>query len=75
MNCAILRNSDILIIRVNMSFALFLNIIVISVVLNEKQQEFTEGHISRRDGYYISRDISRVAIVTIIEGRVAPRDR
>ena len=29
-----------------------------------------EGRIARRDGYYISRDVSRAAKVTIIEGRV-----
>ena len=34
-----------------------------------------EGRIVRRDGYYISRDISRAAVVTIIEGRVVRRDR
>ena len=31
-----------------------------------------EGRIARRDGYYISRNISRAAMVTIIEGRVGP---
>ena len=34
-----------------------------------------EGRIARRDGYYISRDVSRAAKVTIIEGRVVRRDR
>ena len=34
-----------------------------------------EGRIARRDGYYISRDVSRAAKVTIIEGRVVCRDR
>ena len=34
-----------------------------------------EGRIARRDGYYISRDVSRAAMVTIIEGRVMRRDR
>ena len=34
-----------------------------------------EGCIARRDGYYISRDVSRVVMVTIIEGRVVRRDR
>ena len=33
-----------------------------------------EGHIARRDGYYISRDISCVVMVTIIDGRVMRRD-
>ena len=34
-----------------------------------------EGRIARCDGYYISRDVSRAAKVTIIEGRVVRRDR
>ena len=34
-----------------------------------------EGCITRRDGYYISRDVSRAVMVTIIEGRVVRRDR
>ena len=34
-----------------------------------------EGRIARRDGYYISRDVSRAAKVTIIEGRVVRCDR
>ena len=34
-----------------------------------------EGRIARRDGYYISRDVSHAAMVTIIEGRVVRRDR
>ena len=29
-----------------------------------------EGRIARRDGYYISRDVSRAVMVTIIEGRI-----
>ena len=33
------------------------------------------GRIARRDGYYISMDVSRAAMVTIIEGRVMRRDR
>uniref|UniRef100_M0ZVD0 Uncharacterized protein n=1 Tax=Solanum tuberosum TaxID=4113 RepID=M0ZVD0_SOLTU len=33
-----------------------------------------EGRIARRDGYYISRNVSRAAMVTIIEGRIARRD-
>ena len=36
---------------------------------------YFEGRIARRDGYYISRDVSRAAMVTIIKGRVARRDR
>ena len=34
-----------------------------------------EGRIARRDGYFISRDVSRAAMVTIIEGRVVHCDR
>ena len=34
-----------------------------------------EGRITRRDGYYISRDVSCAAKVTIIEGRVVRSDR
>ena len=34
-----------------------------------------EGRIVRRDGYYISRDVSRAVMVTIIEGRVVRHDR
>ena len=34
-----------------------------------------EGRIARRDGYYISRDVSHAAKITIIEGRVVRRDR
>ena len=33
-----------------------------------------EGRITRRDGYYISRDLSRAAKATIIEGSVVRRD-
>uniref|UniRef100_M1BEZ2 Uncharacterized protein n=1 Tax=Solanum tuberosum TaxID=4113 RepID=M1BEZ2_SOLTU len=33
-----------------------------------------EGRIARRYGYYISRDVSRAAMVTIIEGRIARLD-
>ena len=34
-----------------------------------------EGRIARRDGYYILRDVSLAAMVTIIEGRIVRRDR
>ena len=34
-----------------------------------------EGRVVRRDRYYISRDVSRAAMVIIIEGRVVRRDR
>ena len=39
-----------------------------------KRMYHFEGHIARRDGYYISRDVSRAVMVTIIEGRVMRRD-
>ena len=42
---------------------------------NLKRMYHFEGRIARRDGYYISRDVSRAAMVTIIEGRVVRRDR
>ena len=35
---------------------------------NLKRMYHFEGRIARRDGYYISRDVSRAAMVTIIEG-------
>ena len=34
-----------------------------------------EVRIARRDGYYISRDVSHAVKVTIIEGRVVIRNR
>ena len=40
-----------------------------------KRMYHFEGRITRRDGYYISRDVSRAAMVTVIEGRVVRRDR
>ena len=42
---------------------------------NLKRMYHFEGRIARRDGYYISRDVSRAAMVTIIEGRVVRRDK
>ena len=42
---------------------------------NLKRMYHFEGRIARRDGYYISRDVSRAAMVNIIEGRVMRRDR
>ena len=42
---------------------------------NLKKMYHFEGRIARRDGYYISRDVSRAAMVTIIEGHVVLRDR
>ena len=63
-----------------MSFALFCNMVVkVLCVLrkneNLKRMYHFEGHIARRDGYYISREVSRAAMVTIIEGRIVRRDR
>ena len=41
---------------------------------NLKRMYHFEGRIARRDGYYISRDVSRATMVTIIEGSCrAPR--
>ena len=34
-----------------------------------------EGRTARRDGCYISRDVSRAVMVTIIEGRIMRRDK
>ena len=34
-----------------------------------------EGRIAHRDGFYISRDVSRAAMVTIIEDRVVRHER
>ena len=42
---------------------------------NLKRMYHFEGRIARSDGYYISRDVSRTAMVNIIEGRVMRRDR
>ena len=52
---------------------------VTSVMCIDKEWVFKrmyhfEGRIARRDGYCISRDVSRAAIVTIIEGRVVHRN-
>ena len=43
--------------------------------LFDKSMYHFEGLIACRDGYYISRDVLRAAMVTIIEGRVVRRDR
>ena len=40
-----------------------------------KKMYHFEGRIVHRDGYYISKEVSRTAMVTIIEGRVVCRDR
>ena len=63
-----------------MSFALFCNMVVkVLCVLrkneNLKSMYHFEGRIARHDGYYITRDVSRAVMVTIIEGRVMRRDR
>ena len=42
---------------------------------NLKRMYYFEGRIARRDGYYISRDVSRAVMDSIIEGRIARRDR
>ena len=56
-----------------MSFALFCNMVVkVLCVLrkneNLKRMYHFEGRIARRDGYYISRDVSRAAMDTIFRG-------
>ena len=55
-------------------------LVVTSVMCIEKEWVLKrmyhfEGRIARCDGYYISRDVSRAAMVTIIEDRVVCRDR
>ena len=55
-------------------------LVVTSVMYIEKEWVLKrmyhfEGRIARRDGYYISRDVLRAAMVTIIKGRVVRRDR
>ena len=40
-----------------------------------KRMYHFEGCNARQDGYYISRDVSRAAMVTIIEGRVVRHNR
>ena len=42
---------------------------------NLKRMYYFEGRLACRNGYYILRDASRAAMVTIIEGRVVRRDR
>ena len=72
------ENGDILFISVNKSFALFWHMVVKSVMCIEKEWEkrmyHFEGRIARRDGYYITRDVSRAAMDTIFRGTYrAPR--
>ena len=55
-------------------------LVVTSVMYIEKEWVLKrmyhfEGRITRREWYYISRDVSRAAIVTIIEGRFMWRDK
>ena len=74
------ENGHLLIICVNMSFALFWDMVVKVLCAlrkndNLKRMYHFEGRIAHRDGYYISRDVSRAAMVTIIEGRVVRRDK
>ena len=40
-----------------------------------KRMYHFEGRIALLDGYYISRDVSRTVMVTIIEGRVVHHNR
>ena len=67
------QNGYFLIICSNMSFALHLkhgcdkSYVIRGCTISRV--------VSRADGYYISRDVSRAAMVTIIKGRVARRDR
>ena len=69
-NCALLSNGYLLLFI----WACHLHCIWDMVVVRGWCTIF-EGRIARRDGYYISRDVSRAAKVTIIEGRVVRRDR
>ena len=55
--------------HLSMSFALYLR-----HGCGKRMYHF-EGRIARRDGYYISRDVSCAAKVTIIEGCIVRRDR
>ena len=68
-NCALLSKWLSSHFHSSMSFALYLR-----HVCGKRMYHF-EGRIARRDGYYISRDVSRAAKVTIIEGRVMRCDR
>ena len=73
------ENGCILFICVNMSFALFIDKVVLSVMwirMNENLNRMYhfEGRIARRDEYYILRDVSCVAMVTIIEGCIMRRE-
>ena len=63
------KNGYLHISHLSMSFALYLRHDC------DKRMYYFEGRIARRDGYYISRDVSRAAKVTIIEVHVVRRDR
>ena len=74
------ENCHLLIICVNLSSALFWGMGLTSVMCIEKEWVLKrmyhfEGRIAHRDGYYISRDVSRAVTNAIIEGRVVRRDR
>ena len=68
-NCALLSKLLSLHFHLSMSFALYLR-----DGFGRRMYHF-EGRITRRDIYHISRDVSRAAKVTIIEGRVVRRDK
>ena len=75
------ENGHLLIICANMSLALLWDIVVSSVIciVNECELKenlpFWQTYHAYCDGYYILRDLSRAAIVTIIEDHVVNRDR
>ena len=68
-NCALLSKWLSPHSHLSMSFALYLR-----HGCGKRMYHF-EGRIARRDGYDISRDVSRAANVTIIEDRVVRHDR
>ena len=74
------KNCHILFICVNMSFALFkiwLWQVLRALKKNEnlKRIYHFEWFIACHDGYYVSRHVSRAAMVTIIVGRIVHRNR
>ena len=56
--------------HLRMSFALYLR-----HGCGKRVMYYFRGRIARRDGYYISRDVSHAVMVTIIESRVVRRNR
>ena len=68
-NCALVSKWLSPHFHLSMSFALYLR-----HGFGKRMYHF-EGRIARRNGYHISRDVSRAAKVTIIKGRVVRRDR